>query len=350
MSVKVGIVNDMKLASKVLRDIVLADPQLSVCWMALDGVEAIAKCAQELPDIVLMDLVMPNLNGVEATRAIMAQTPCPILIVTATVDGHMGMVFDAMGAGAIDVTTTPVVGDQRGLDNGKVLCRKILALDQLNRAAQRAARQDLHRATLASTAPTRGTSNLPPLLAMGASTGGPAALANILEDLPPQFPAAIVIVQHIDSAFSESLVTWLDSRTALPVALARRGEVIRAGRVLVCDATDHLVLQPGGVLQYVAEPHDALHRPSVNRFFCSVALHAPRGSCGVLLTGMGRDGAEGLLAIRQAGFFTIAQDQKSSVVYGMPKVAAELQAASLIASLSDIATYFKSAFKESVPS
>lgn len=347
MALKIGIVNDMKLASKVLREIVSADPELAVCWMASDGVEAIAKCAQELPDIVLMDLAMPNLNGVDATRQIMAKTPCPILIVTSTVDGHMGMVFDAMGAGAVDVTTTPVVGDQRGLDSGLVLRRKILALHQLHRAAQRVARQDLHRATQTPKRLISGVCDLPPLLAIGASTGGPAALAVLLEHLPPQFPAAILIVQHIDSAFAEGLVSWLDSRTALAVALARRGEVVRAGRVLVCDSTEHLVLEAGGVVNYVAEPRAALHCPSINRFFNSVAVHAPPGSQGVLLTGMGRDGAEGLLAMRQAGFFTIAQDQKSSVVYGMPKVAAELLAASRVASLADIALHFKLAFKES---
>ena len=350
MALRVGIVNDMKLAAEVLRKIVADDPALEVAWIARDGVEAIAHCGTALPDIVLMDLVMPKMNGVEATRRIMAATPCPILVVTATVSGHMELVYDAMGAGAVDVTTTPVVGDQRGVDSGAELRRKIQSVWQISRAARApAVLKSFALPRVAKPPAGMQTSSLPPLLAIGASTGGPAALAALLGGLPPEFPAAIAIVQHIDREFVGGLATWLASTSPLPVALARGGERLCAGRVLVADAGRHLVLDAGGSLQYTDEPRESLHCPSVDTFFASVALHGPDGSCGVLLTGMGRDGASGLLAMRRAGFQTVAQDKATSVVYGMPGTAAALGAACHSLPLGSIAPYLKSVFKEPVP-
>ena len=349
MAIRVGIVNDMKLAAEVLRKIVAADPALEVCWVARDGVEAVALCASALPDLVLMDLVMPNMNGVEATRRIMANTPCPILVVTATVSGNLDLVYDAMGAGAIDVTTTPVVGDQRGVDSGAELRRKIQSICQISRPARIAGvSESIALPRVARPLPGVRTDSRPPLLAIGASTGGPAALATLLGELPPDLPAAVVIVQHIDREFVDGLATWLANGSPLPVALARGGERLRAGRVLVADAGRHLVLDAEGLLRYTDEPRQSVHCPSVDVFFASVALHAPPGSCGVLLTGMGRDGATGLLAMRRAGFQTLAQDRASSVVYGMPAAAAELGAAVQILSLAELAIHLKFAFKEAV--
>ena len=351
MAIRVGIVNDMKLAAEVLRKIVVADPALEVSWIARDGAEAVVFCASNLPDIVLMDLVMPNVNGVEATRRIMAATPCPILVVTATVSGHMDLVYDAMGAGAVDVTTTPIVGDQRGLDSGEELRRKIQSVWQISRLARsppvpepRSARHALSSLSGQS----RRSDSAPPLLAIGASTGGPAALAKVLGELPADFPAAVAIVQHIDHDFVDGLATWLASTSRLPVAVARGGERLRRGRVLLADAGRHLVLDAHGALQYTQDPKGSLHCPSVDVFFNSVALHAPPGSCGLLLTGMGRDGATGLLAIREAGHQTVAQDQASSVVYGMPGAAAALGAARHILPLGRLALHLESAFKEAL--
>ena len=349
MAIRIGIVNDLKIAAEVLRRVVAADPALEVAWVARDGAEAIARCTSALPDLVLMDLVMPNVNGVEATRRIMASTPCPILVVTATVSGNLDLVYDAMGAGAVDVTTTPVVGDQRGLDNGEELRRKIHAVCQISKPARGPA--VLGNVTLpraAKPAPALQAASVPPLLAIGASTGGPAALAALLGALPGDFPAAVAIVQHIDREFVGGLATWLAGSSALPVALARSGDRLRPGRVLVADAGQHLVLDAQGRLHYTSEPVDCVHCPSVDVFFASVAECAPPGSCGVLLTGMGRDGASGLLAMRRAGFHTVAQDKSTSVVYGMPGAAAALGAARQILPLQTIASHLKSVFKETV--
>jgi two-component system, chemotaxis family, response regulator WspF len=341
--IQVGIVNDMKLATEVMRRIVKAEEDLTVCWTAADGLEAIERCRSQRPDIVLMDLVMPNLDGVGATRRIMAETPCPILIVTSTVEGHLGLVYEAMGHGALDVVTTPVVGDKPGENDGVTLCRKIRAICSLAGSSRGASQEST--AIPAARARPANPGAITPLIAIGASTGGPAAVEMILSALPADLPASIVIVQHIDTAFVEGLANWLGGRSRLPVALAKNGDRLQAGRVLVANSHQHLSLQHGGLLGYVEGPPDALYRPSVDVFFRSAAACAPPGSWGILLTGMGRDGAEGLLAMRQAGLHTIAQDRESSVVFGMPGAAVALGAAERILSLDRIADHLLSIFQ-----
>lgn len=329
---RVGIVNDLRLALEVLRSIVASDPGLEVCWTAADGVEACDRCAADLPDIVLMDLVMPGMNGVEATRQIMAKTPCPILVVTATVQGNLDLVYEAMGHGALDAVVTPTASGPDGQRDAANLLRKIDTVLALARSQR--------PVSVPTQVPVGASANSVPLLvAIGASTGGPAAVETILRELPAHFPAAVVVVQHIDHEFVDGLVTWLDGRTRLPVALAQRGDRLQAGRVLVSDSSKHLCLLPDGLLTYVDGPPGALYFPSVDVFFDSVAQHARAGSCGVLLTGLGRDGAKGLLAMRRAGLQTAAQDRDTSVVYGMPGAAAEIGAAEQILPIGAIANH-----------
>lgn len=330
---RVGIVNDLRLALEVLRSIVASDPRLEVCWTAADGLEACQRCAEDLPDIVLMDLVMPGMNGAEATREIMAKTPCPILVVTATVQGNMELVFEAMGHGALDAVVTPTVGGQDSQREAGLLLRKIdtvLALSRNQRPSQE---------PVSVSVPVAVSDKVPSLVAIGSSTGGPAALETILRALPADFPAAVVVIQHIDHEFVDGLVTWLGGRTSLPVSLAQRGDRLRPGRVLVADSAQHLSLLPDGWLTYVDGPQGALYVPSVDIFFGSAAQHAVAGSTGVLLTGLGRDGAAGLLSMRRAGLQTIAQDRSTSVVYGMPGAAAEIGAAGQILPVGDIAAF-----------
>lgn len=332
---RVGIVNDLRLALEVLRGIVASDPKLEVCWTAADGVEACQRCAEDLPDIVLMDLVMPVMNGAQATREIMAKTPCPVLVVTATVQGNMELVYEAMGYGALDAVVTPTVGGQNSQREASTLLRKIDTLLALARS-QRSVPAPVLAATNAS---TRRGEEVPALVAIGASTGGPAAVEAILRELPVDFPAAVVVIQHIDHDFVDGLVTWLAGRTKLPVALAQRGDRLQPARVLVSDSSQHLSLLPDGWLTYVDGPSGALYVPSVDVFFESVAQNALPNSSGVLLTGLGRDGAAGLLAMKRAGLQTVAQDRATSVVYGMPGAAAELDAARQILPINEIAPY-----------
>jgi two-component system response regulator WspF len=190
----------------------------------------------------------------------------------------------------------------------------------------------LHKARAPETAPV-----LAPILAIGASTGGPTAVAQVLAGLPEGLNAAVLVVQHLDQSFSTNLASWLSSQTALAVVLAEPGDKPQPGRVYVAKGGDHLVLTPWGVLQYCREPRKTLYRPSVDVLFGSLADTRGARGVAVLLTGMGYDGAKGLLALRRAGWFTIAQDKDTSAVYGMPRAARDLDAADLILPLPDIA-------------
>lgn len=328
---RIAIVNDMAMAVEALRRVVRSRPDHQIPWIARDGAEAVRKCAEDRPDMILMDLLMPVMNGVEATRLIMRDTPCPILVVTATVDGNIGLVFDAMGHGALDAVNTPVLSKNSELEGAAALLRKIETIGHLiDHPGQAPAGTAIHE-------PAFPTSPLPALVVLGASTGGPAALAEIFTRLPKDFPAASVIIQHVDQQFAPDLASWLGNRSGLSVKVATPGCRPEPGLTWLAGTNDHLVMTRHGTLEYCREPEDYFYRPSADVFFKSVAQNWPAVGVGILLTGMGRDGGAGLLALRKAGWQTIAQDQRTSVVYGMPRAAAELGAAAKILPLPDIA-------------
>lgn len=330
---RVAVVNDSKLAAESLRRVIDESGRHQVAWIAEDGAEAVRRCADDLPDLVLMDLIMPQLDGVGATRQIMARTPCAIVVVTASVAGNAAKVFEAMGAGALDAINTPILGMNGTGAGHAALLHKIDMVGRLIEAPKRIARA---QPSTPAPNPCAKPGACPPLIAIGASTGGPAALHRILAPMPADLDAAMVLIQHVDEQFARSFAQWLDEQTALSVRLAQPGDRPRPGLVLVAGREDHLILTPDGTLSYTPEPADYAYRPSVNVFFESVARHWRGKAIGVLLTGMGRDGGSGLLAMRQAGCHTLAQDQASSAIYGMPKAAAEMGAAVDILSLEAI--------------
>ncbi|ALK96418.1 chemotaxis protein CheB [Massilia sp. WF1] len=317
---RIGIASNMPVAADALREVLLASGEHRLAWVARTGVDAVRLCADLRPDLVLMDLDMPLLDGVEATRRIMANAPCAILIVTARPQENVGQVFRALGAGALDVVGTPVLPGQPGFD--AALLAKIRTIGKL--VAGRPAPVPV------------GAPHVARLVAIGASTGGPVALARLFAGWQPPPDTAAVVIQHIDSSFAARLVKWLGEQTSAKVAAIADGDHLAGGVVQVATTADHLRLAPGHRLRYDAHPRDELHRPSIDVFFRSVARYWERGGVGVLLTGMGRDGAAGLLAMREAGQSTIAQDEASSAVYGMPRAAAELGAAQHILPLDNI--------------
>ena len=337
---RIAIVNDMPMAVEVLRRVIKSIPKYEVAWVAYDGAEAVQKCARDLPDLLLMDLLMPVMDGVEATKQIMKNSPCPILVVTATVTGNSSKVFDAMGYGALDAVNTPVLGTSGKAEGAAALLSKISTIEKLI---------GKERKQVTSTIPVKKTSQRVsasfPLIAIGASTGGPLIVAKILGSFPVGLRAGIVVIQHDDVEFAEGLALWLGEQTPLPVELAQDGSPIEAGRVLLAGTNDHLIITNSLNLMYTPEPESYPYRPSVDVFFKSVAEHWPGAAIGALLTGMGRDGAEGLLAMRQAGWHTIAQDQKTSIVYGMPKAAVEIDAAVEILPADQIAAGLTEALK-----
>jgi two-component system, chemotaxis family, response regulator WspF len=326
---KIGIVNDLPMAVEALRRALALAPRHEVIWTANDGAEAVALCAKHRPDLVLMDLIMPGMDGVEATRRIMARTPCTILIVTVSVDANTSRVFEAMGYGALDAVDTPSLGSG---DLPMSTAPFLAKIDTIARLIGDGAKSR-SPITFGHASPTSRQA----LVAIGASAGGPAALATLLEGLPRSFPAALVIIQHVDERFVGGLAEWLRRHSALPVRLAEEGDRPLPGTILLAGTGDHLALKAADRLGYTAEPRDYAYRPSVDVFFQSVGTLWPGKAIGVLLTGMGADGALGLKALRAKGHYTIAQDQTSSAVYGMPKAAAEANAAVDILPLQRIA-------------
>lgn len=313
---KIGIVNDVRAACEALRRVVDSLPDHEIAWTAANGVEAVAMAKRDRPELILMDLIMPHLDGVEATRQIMSSAPCAILVVTATVSGNISLVYDAMGHGALDAVDTPILGPAGEVSGAGALIEKIGTIAKLIGAtvARRPA------ATTARSSPPR-------LLVIGASTGGPKAVSDLLVALPRDWNVATVIVQHVDVAFSQGLAKWLGDRTGRPVRVAEHGQIPQAGDVLLAGTNDHMILAKSRQLEYSVDPKDVFFRPSVDVFFSSVAEHWPRTGAAILLTGMGRDGAAGLSKLRARGWHTIAQDEKTSVVWSMPKAAIDAGAA-----------------------
>lgn len=340
---RIAIVNDLMMAVEAMRRVILAHGKDQIAWVARDGEEAVQRCQRDRPDLILMDLVMPHMDGVEATRRIMASSPCAIVIVTASVNDYTAKVFEAMGAGALDAVNTPVLGGATGADGPKSLLGKVETIRRLIAPPAHPGPPPAREKELARLVPKPV-----PLVGVGASAGGPAALARLLAGLPAGFPAAVVIVQHVDAQFAQGLADWLASHSKLPVRLAAEGDLLQPGVVLLAGREHHLVLGTGHRLGYTRTLPDCAYRPSVDVFFKSVAEHRKSATVGVLLTGMGRDGAAGLLAMREHGLLTLAQDEASSAVFGMPKAAADLKAAMEILALDKIAPRLVNEFRVAV--
>ncbi len=333
---RIAIVNDMKLACVALARAVTSDPRHSIAWTAIDGQEAIAQARRDRPDLILMDMIMPGVDGVEATRQIMQLSPCPILVVTSTVSGNIAKVYEAMSHGALDAVETPTLGSDGSVLGAHSLLAKITHIENLTEKSPAATPLSPQltptphtRPTINTIPPTRTSAGAPRLVLIGSSTGGPGVLADLLKALPATLSASVLIAQHVDEVYASGLAIWLGKHTTLPVSVPTEGSVPLPGCVYVADSKHHLSFAADRRLHYVDEPA-GWYRPSVDVLFQSAARHWPSTGVALLLTGMGRDGAAGLLALRQAGWTTIAQDQASSVVWGMPRAAIDLNAASLI--------------------
>ena len=364
---RVAIVNDVPVITEVLRRIVTSDLEHQIAWTAPNGSEAVRRCEQDQPDVILMDLLMPVMNGADATREIMQRFPCPILVVTSTVSGNFALVCQALGHGAYDAVTTPTLGSKTPREAGAELFAKLSLVDRISQRVSSGVWLKTHGtntetdplpsssgATTDVRSPVKPNSVTPrnpaqpiaeraaPLVVLGASTGGPPALENILSAFPANFPGAVLVVQHIDRDFTPALVSLLSERCPLRVVAAATGDRPQPGTVLVAATNDHLILKADRSLTYTPDPLDCPYRPSVDAMFDSLAQHWRQPDVAVLLTGIGRDGADGMHKLRQRGWLTIAQDQASCIVYGMPRAAAQIGAASRILPLSEISAHIQS--------
>lgn len=318
---RIAIVNDNKGHLLMLSRIVEKCLTHEIIWIAYDGREAVEKCRLDRPDIILMDLVMPKVNGVMATREIMAQSPCAILLVTASVAGNASLIFEAMGAGALDVVKTPIFGDRDEKRDTDAILSKIRIVQNLI-APGKLVRNEYPLAENNSV----HVEAHKPILCFGASTGGPAALATILSQLPVDFPVPVVIIQHVDEYFSASFADWLNKQCQLTVQIARNGDRPEVGKVLIAGTSNHMLMDSHHRLVYADSNEESNYKPSVNVFFNSLVKHWDDCIIACLLTGMGRDGATGLLNIRNKGGYTITQSKDSCAVYGMPKAADDIDA------------------------
>lgn len=322
--IRVLVVDDSLTVRRHLVEVLSDDARFEVVGEAADGHAAIGLCDSLRPDVVTLDMVMPGLDGLAATEHIMAYFPTPILIVSASYNrGEVLSTYDALAAGAVDVIEKP-----RPRENGAAWAARFR--EQLRRVSRIKVithpRLKLGGARVSAPREPVHARRPYTLVALGASTGGPSALAAIVRALPADFPLPVLVVLHIGEAFGPTFAEWLQTQTGLPVSQAVDGEPLPYGqpRVIVAPAEHHLELHAGR-LRVQRGPERNACRPSVDVLFESIAASGePAIAC--LLTGMGRDGAAGMLAIKQAGGMTLAQDEASCVVFGMPREAARLGA------------------------
>lgn len=330
--IRVLVVEDSLTVRRHLCDVLAADPELEVVGEAEDGKRAIELCQQLRPHIVTLDMMLPVMTGIAATEYIMAYCPTPILVVSSSMNrGEVFRTYDALAAGAVDVLEKP-----QGIERDGEWEQRFVSAVKLVARIQVITHP---RARLRAASPqpvVPAVSEGCRLVALGASTGGPAALVRILAELPAGFPLPLVGVLHLAETFAAAFAEWLDGQSVHRVRYAKDGEAVATGGLVLAPADRHLVIEGGRFRTTTAAPRHSC-RPSVDTLFESIAREYGSAATACLLTGMGRDGAQGLLAIRRAGGFTIAQDEASSVVYGMPREAVELGAAERVMSLDDIA-------------
>lgn len=321
-----------------LLEVLGAEPDIEVIGEAEHGKRAIELCQQARPDVITMDMMMPVMSGLAATEYIMAHRPTPILVVSASVNrGELFKIYEALAAGAVDVLEKPTGVDDGAWDRRFVATVKLVArIRVITHPRARLAALTRQKRDIASQAQAE-TDGSRHLVAIGASTGGPGAVREILRTLPAQFQLPILLVLHINEPFGAAFADWLDAQTDRPVLYGRDGMPVAAaaGSVVMAPSDRHLVVRDGRFrLTDGAERHSC--RPSVDVLFESIAEEYGSAAAACLLTGMGCDGALGLLKIREAGGLTIAQDETTSVVYGMPREAVMLGAAAHVLRLSEI--------------
>lgn len=368
MSIRVLLVEDSPVAIIILKRILSASPDINVVGTARTGKEALAMVPTVKPDVICTDFHMPQMNGLEFIQEVMADFPRPILVISASVQtDDTQNVFQLLNAGAVDVFPKPQTGLASDYELiGQELIRKIKILSGVKVFTKHRKTSNFHRnlnsASLSSPKgfkiPSEQTQSLfrskinnfrsdkpIKLIGIGASTGGPQALHTILTQLPRNFPVPIVCIQHISEGFLQGLVNWLNGECHLPVKVAESGELPQAGTIYFAPERYHLELNSLGRFAYSHTPPLAGHRPSVTVTFESIAHFYGANSAGILLTGMGRDGADGMHAIANSGGFTIAQNQESSVVFGMPAEAIALGAAQHILPIHEIASFLMNRLK-----
>lgn len=358
--IKVFIIDDSALARHLLTEILESDPQIKVIGTAADPYIAVKKLRKEAPDVITLDIEMPRMDGITFLRKLMSQHPLPVVVISGLTRKSSEMAMKALELGAVEVMHKPHMNDIEGFEEVRIRLIDRIKAASLSRVSRKnqenqKVQKIQHRVipvvpkfTADVILPPRITVNAPKttekIIAIGASTGGTEAIRELLSPLPADMPG-MVIVQHMPEVFTKSFAHRLDQLCALSIKEAEHGDAVIRGIVLIAPGNKHMILKRTGNryrVEIVDGPLVSRHRPAVDVLFRSVARDAGKNSIGIILTGMGDDGARGLLEMKQAGGHTIAQDEKSCVVFGMPKEAIKLDAADKILPLDQISRYIHS--------
>lgn len=337
---RVLVVDDSAVTREYLIYLLEEDPDIEVVGTAVDGLEATEKAAQLKPDVILMDVHMPRLNGYEAACRIMEQTPTPIVMASASMEqGETSMTFEAIRAGALTVVQKPVgFGHPLAAQTGRQLIQTLKLMAEVKVVRRWPRREPPAQPDPPMPRPQQRIS----AVAIGASTGGPAVLMEILGALPVDLSMPVLVVQHIAAGFTSGLISWLQQGTPLRVKLAEAGNDLDAGTVYLAPDGWQMGVSRNHRIHLAKDGANYGFCPSVSYLFESVAAVYGRSALGVLLTGMGQDGASGLLSLRRAGSMTIAQDADSSTIFGMPAAAINLGAAQYVLAPAAIAQTIRS--------
>jgi len=339
--IRVLIVDDSALVRQTMKDLLASDPEISVMATAPDPFVAADRICEEVPDVITLDVEMPRMDGLAFLKKIMEQRPIPVIICSSLTGKGAETTIRALEHGAVDIITKPKVGTQEFLiESRDRLCAAIKAAASARVSKLRAVEKALTAdSVLAKASPTAMVQTTEKVVLLGASTGGTEALREVLVAMPPDCPG-ILIVQHMPEKFTTAFAQRLDGTCAISVKEAENGDTVLRGRALLAPGNKHMLLKRSGA-RYFVEVRDGppvcRHRPSVDVLFRSGSRYAGRNAVGVLMTGMGNDGAQGLFELKQAGAFTMAQDEATCVVYGMPNEAVKLGAAARVLPLGAIA-------------
>ncbi|MFV2059308.1 MAG: chemotaxis response regulator protein-glutamate methylesterase [Gammaproteobacteria bacterium] len=345
MTVRVLIVDDSGFFRRRVSEILSEDPLIDVIGFAVDGKDAIDKVKELKPDVITMDIEMPVMDGITATRTIMSQNPLPILMFSSLTTDGAKATLDALEAGAIDFLPKRFEDISKDRDEAKkLLCERVRSVVKSKVTIKRekivaSPRPVLKTNTLKSTAVRTGKSKNIKLLAIGTSTGGPVALQQVLTQLPGNFPLPIILVQHMPSTFTPAFSQRLDKLCAINVKQAEDGDVLQAGTAYLAPGGKQMLLagnRSNPKIQIKDGDQSLTYKPSVDVTFSSIATIFPSQTLAIIMTGMGADGRDGAVLLNQNGSTVWAQDEASCVVYGMPAAIAEAGIADKVLSLSDI--------------
>ncbi|MDA8079848.1 MAG: chemotaxis response regulator protein-glutamate methylesterase [Nitrospiraceae bacterium] len=329
--IRVLAVDDSAFVRKALQRIFQSDPDIELVGLACSGREALEKVRTLKPDVITLDVMMPEMDGIETLRAIMDELPTPVLMLSQLTRDGAELTLKALEMGAMDFVDKSSTGMMDFFDLAKEIIGKVKSI---------AGGRPLRIATREAELYRGRTKGLVDIVAMGASTGGPMALHMILPKFPHEISFGLLIVQHMPRGFTAPLAKRLDATSSIAVREAEEGDAVEPGTALIAPAGLHMTVRTTGSgykVRLDIEPMDEIHRPSVNVLFRSVGERAGGRSIGVLLTGMGSDGARGMGVIKEQGGFTIAQDEATSAIYGMPRAAAEGGVVDMVLPLTSIA-------------